>query len=225
MPTEEEEDVVEIPPIATHIIPGHAHAHPTELDFPFRQNTIARRARSPAPAELAYQFAAQRRRQPSLLSPGITEQLEGAEKEASRPTSVESDDGLAIGSKARKAVEHQIEKEEVIGEEEEEEEMSRVVSEKSSESAPKPPASPVKDVTGEVQAQAALREGEEEAEIVEDRMGSNPQENKRIKREKLSERLMEVFGLDEREEVLEEMRCWLLRSISELHVLEMRCVD
>jgi sterol 3beta-glucosyltransferase len=40
-------------------------------------------------------------------------------------------------------------------------------------------------------------------------------EKQRIRREKLGQKLMEVFGLHEREEVIEEMRCWLLRSISE----------
>jgi sterol 3beta-glucosyltransferase len=63
---------------------------------------------------------------------------------------------------------------------------------------------------------AALREGlEGEEELVEERMELNPAERQRVRKEKLSERLMEVFGLEEREEVLEEMRCWLLRSVSE----------
>lgn len=40
-------------------------------------------------------------------------------------------------------------------------------------------------------------------------------QKQRVRKEKLGQKLMEVFGLPEREEVLEEMRCWLLRSISE----------
>jgi sterol 3beta-glucosyltransferase len=51
--------------------------------------------------------------------------------------------------------------------------------------------------------------------LIEERMDINPTEKQRVRREKLAERLMEVFGLEKREEVLEEMRCWLLRSVSE----------
>ena len=62
---------------------------------------------------------------------------------------------------------------------------------------------------------AALREESGENEIVEDQMMENPSEKKRLRRENLAEKLQSVFGLAEREEVVDEMRCWLLRSISE----------
>jgi len=40
-------------------------------------------------------------------------------------------------------------------------------------------------------------------------------DEKRQRSERLAARLQEVFGLDDVEEVLEEMPCWLLRSVSE----------
>jgi sterol 3beta-glucosyltransferase len=64
---------------------------------------------------------------------------------------------------------------------------------------------------------AALKEAEYGQQVeVEDRMQQNQGEKQMLRREQLSQRLQEVFGLDEKEEVLEEMRCWLLRSVSEL---------
>lgn len=40
-------------------------------------------------------------------------------------------------------------------------------------------------------------------------------ERKAARRERLSERMMEVFGLEEKEEVKEEFACWLLKDVSE----------
>lgn len=66
------------------------------------------------------------------------------------------------------------------------------------------------------QAAAALREAREGSEVeVEDRMPMNAGERQRLRRERLGQKLMDVFGLQEREEVVEEMKCWLLRSVSE----------
>jgi sterol 3beta-glucosyltransferase len=68
------------------------------------------------------------------------------------------------------------------------------------------------------QAAAALREAQEGSEIeVEDRMPMNAGERQRLRRERLGQKLRDVFGLQEMEEVMEEMRCWLLRSVSKLH--------
>jgi sterol 3beta-glucosyltransferase len=70
-----------------------------------------------------------------------------------------------------------------------------------------------------VNTAAALQEAEHGQQVeVEDRMQQNQGEKQRLRREQLSQRLQEVFGLDEKEEVLEEMRCWLLRSVSEWHL-------
>jgi sterol 3beta-glucosyltransferase len=56
---------------------------------------------------------------------------------------------------------------------------------------------------------------EETPSDLNDRMSMGKSgERQRMRKEKLGEKLMQVFGLAEREEVLEEMRCWLLRSVS-----------
>lgn len=68
----------------------------------------------------------------------------------------------------------------------------------------------------ESNTEAALREAEGgELVEVEDRMAMNAGERQRLRKQQLGQRLMEVFGLNEMEEVVEEMRCWLLRSVSE----------
>jgi sterol 3beta-glucosyltransferase len=66
---------------------------------------------------------------------------------------------------------------------------------------------------GQSNTAAALRGGDD-GEMERSRRGSSD-DKKKIRKEKLAGKLMDVFGLQEREEVLEEMRCWLLRSVSE----------
>lgn len=173
------------------------------LNFPFRANTVARRARSPGPSELQYQLAKSSLNeadQPTPSTPGDQDYFDHEEL-GHRRTSADSD--ASIGQPARQLMQDRIGKEETIGEEEEAREMSRTA-----ELAP---------ALGNEQdnTSAALREGSGSEEIMEDQMMENPSEKKRIRREKLAIKLQEVFGLAEREEVLEEMRCWLLRSISE----------
>jgi len=192
--------------------------HPNNLHFPFRANTIARRARSPGQSELNYQFAeALRRRQASEANggaPGKVPMPRGFDVDRRR-SSNGSDGGLSIGGGARKLVDEQIHREEDIGEEEEEEEMERAA-EEDREASNVQLAPPIdEDLPNQGNVGASLREGPQE-EILEDHMeDENATERKRVRKEKLSERLMEVFGLEEREEVIDEMRCWLLRSVSE----------
>jgi sterol 3beta-glucosyltransferase len=103
-----------------------------------------------------------------------------------------------------------ISKEENRGQQEEAEEISRASAGNDLETVSEVPTREARtDNTS-----AALREGSDEDEIVEDQMMENPSEKKRLRREKLAEKLQHVFGLAEREEVIDEMRCWLLRSIS-----------
>lgn len=190
------------------------------LQFPFKQNTIARKARSPGVNELSYQFA--NRPQTSQPPPEIPSPVPESEGLSSRRTSGESDGGLSIGGEARQLVAEQVEHEAAIGEEEERAEIDRAGDETGVE-APFNLATPVNrnavlPQQGKSQSEenvaAALREGSDE-EVVEDRMAPNATERKQLRREKLAEKLQEVFGLEEREPVLEEMRCWLLRSVSE----------
>lgn len=102
----------------------HRLLHP-ELHFPFRENTIARRAQAPGQTELSYQYADEEENDSVLADLPL-------ERHAVQPTDTES-----------------------------------------------------------------------EAEA------------KRHRSARLAARLQEVFGLKEEEEVLEEMTCWLLRSVSE----------
>lgn len=176
------------------------------LDFPFRQNTIARRARSPGMGEIEYQLHSSRQTAGQSTSGGdngtVSQQLDP------RRHSVESEASLSIPEGAREVLDDRISKEEALGGSEELSEMRRAAAQ-DGEYLPDSPS------RSDDNTAAALREGSGEDEIVEDNMGSNAQEKKRLRREKLSEKLMDVFGLQEREEVLEEMRCWLLRSVSE----------
>jgi sterol 3beta-glucosyltransferase len=135
---------------------------------------------------------------------------------------MESDGGLPEGGEARQVVADRVEAEAEIAEEEERVEISKAAEESTpySESHPYALATPLEKASqpkrqSEENVGAALREGDVGEEEVEDRMAENPAEKKRVRREKLAERLQEVFGLEERETVLEEMRCWLLRSVSE----------
>ena len=206
--------------------PGH-HS----LQFPFRQNAIARKARSPGPSELEFQFQ-NRNENPAnrsvlpaeedIPSPVLEEGIDN------RRISQESDGG--IGGPVREIMEQRVAVEQGLAKEEEGQEIDRCEEEGATPSSTAPPglATPLNQrqnlgysqeeerAQSEENVAAALREGSDEEEIVEDRMQANPQEKKRVRREILAERLQEVFGLEHRETVLEEMRCWLLRSVSEL---------
>lgn len=106
-----------------------------------------------------------------------------------------------------------IQREQSQGQEEEAKEIVRT-SPHANKSELGPELASGQGVSPEENVSAALREGSGEDELVEDRMLDNPSEKKRVRREQLAERLQEVFGLAEREDVLDEMRCWLLRSVS-----------
>ena len=67
---------------------------------------------------------------------------------------------------------------------------------------------------------AALREPDASEEAIFEPVEITAEERRVLRRDKLSAKLQEVFGLQEREEVLDELRCWLLRSVSELTGLE-----
>lgn len=205
MATHQEEDIVKVQP-------GDAQrpANNTKgLNFPFRANTVARRARSPGPTELQYQLAKtslDEAEQTSRSAP-VDQDYFDHEELGHRRTSTESE--TSIGQPARAMMQDRIGKEQAIGEEEEAGEIARIA----------PDLEPVLEMPGEAVAErntsAALREGSGEEEVIEDQMMANPSEKKRLRRENLAEKLQDVFGLAEREEVIEEMRCWLLRSISE----------
>jgi sterol 3beta-glucosyltransferase len=119
---------------------------------------------------------------------------------------------MSIGQPARELMSNRISKEEDQGQQEEAEEISKA-------SRPSADLATLAEMpsreSGVDNTSAALREESGENEIVEDQMMENPSEKKRLRREKLAEKLQDVFGLAEREEVVDEMRCWLLRSISE----------
>lgn len=201
--TPPEDDMVEVPSVTQY-----SDQHP--LRFPFRENTIARRARSPGINELNYQFAQGRRRAASDLGDNVPS-IAGLRVAGDERPPSEGSVG-SIGPEERRLVEERVAAEEDIAHDEEREEIQRF----------HPDAldlGPVIEGQGdrlsEANVQAALREGEEgQEELIEERMDINPAEKQRVRREKLAERLMEVFGLEKREEVLEEMRCWLLRSVS-----------
>ena len=215
-----DEDIVEIPPSMVSSPSGEFSQH---LHFPFRENTIARRARSPGQSELAYQFAeAARRRKISLEKKEVTPAA--LDQTGAVPPPKQMDDELVVSpgieqvvagddGLTRDLVGDRIQREAEIGELEEIEEISAAARELPN----KVDLSRVRSgdtSTSEVNTEAALREERGRNEVVEERMPTNVQEKKRLRREMLSQKLMEVFGLDEREEVLEEMKCWLLRSVS-----------
>ncbi|OCF41403.1 sterol 3-beta-glucosyltransferase [Kwoniella heveanensis CBS 569] len=209
---------------ASHPRPPSHGVHPTHpLRFPFRDNTIARKAKRPTGNELSYQLAdeAQRRESEGASSDASSDSsvplpkgYRGDER-ASTATSTRSSLDASISGEAREMLNEQISREEEIGEEEEQEEILRAAE----QSPVKPPVDLEPVISGhkdsaEYNMDAALREPENpKEEIIEKRVQPNESEKKRLRREKLAERLMEVFGLDEREDVLEEMRCWLLRSV------------
>ena len=207
------EDMVKVtspPKSASSVHAGHL------LHFPFRDNAIARRARSPGAAELQYQFATGSRPRPAV--PARADTLP-----ATALPSIAGDGIAAVDEEdAQEVVNDRVAKEQEHGQIEEKEEIAKVTSHGQSLAHPVPPEVMVEDAeAGDATLQehnvgAALREGEPgEEEVIDDRLEENPAEKKRLRREKLSERVMDVFGLEEREEVLEEMKCWLLRSVSE----------
>ncbi|KAK8865790.1 hypothetical protein IAR55_000937 [Kwoniella newhampshirensis] len=195
--------------------------HPTHpLEFPFRQNTIARRARRPNENELAYQYAQAQRRQASVDAGGTEADSDG---DVPFPKGFAGDkrraSGSSIGSSfngdTRAMIDEQISHEEELGEKEEQEEILRAAGDEPLSKVPidlAPVVSGQEEQAG-MNTAAALREGESGEEEIEEELRPNESERRRVRKEKLAERLMEVFGLDEREEVLEEMRCWLLRSV------------
>lgn len=125
----------------------------------------------------------------------------------SRRSSAASDGSLPPGT--RVMLNDQIAKEQQQAGEEEDTEMARAGLETG--------GSGISGERGSAENTAAvLREhGDDDDNTVHQESG----EKQRIRKEKLGQKLMEVFGLPEREEVLEEMRCWLLRSISEFDFL------
>ena len=194
--------------------------HEPNFHFPFRANTIARKARSPGQAELNYQFAEalriRRESEESDGSLGTVPMPRGFDFD-NRRISEDSDGGLSVGGETRELMDAQIHREEDIGEEEEDEEIVRAAEQDRESSSVQLGPQISGDRPDEGNTGAALRESPQ-VELVEDRLRENATERKRLRKEKLSERLMEVFGLEEREEVLEEMRCWLLRSVSKCKV-------
>jgi sterol 3beta-glucosyltransferase len=207
MSTQVDDDMVQIDPAD-----GRQRANSKSLNFPFRANTVARKARSPGPTEIQYQLAK------SSLNEADAVPMDASTEQGYFPKNDELDirrssteSQGSIDQPARAMMQDRIQKEENMGEEEEAREMSKAGLE------------PVTEVNtreaGQDNTSAALREGSGEVEVVEDRMMENPSERKRLRREQLAEKLQVVFGLAEREEVIDEMRCWLLRSIS------MCCLD
>lgn len=151
-------------------------------------------------------------------------------EEDSRRTSADSNAselslGLPLGGDAQRLMQDRIAKEESQGEQEEEQEMVRAAEEEEGVSAVEDVERVISSRHGgapsDMNADAALREGDSTEELVEEGMQTNAAEKRRLRKELLSERLREVFGLDEKEEVLEEMRCWLLRSVSKYKITEL----
>lgn len=195
---------------------AHTH-HGQNLDFPFRENTIARRAQSPGVEELNYQFSQSKI---SATGEGGVPVPRGFNPDIRRDSDQSLGGGILMEGEARQMVDEQIRHEENLGEEEEEEEMERAAEEGidlTPEMKRMNMASGVETRPSDDNVGAALREGQQEEAM--EGMASNAQEKKRMRRELLAGKLQEVFGLEEREEVLEEMRCWLLRSVSEYEVL------
>lgn len=209
--------------ISTHAtVPSTSHSsHPTHpIHFPFRQNAIARRARPPDTTELDYQYATSETSSRGMSETGSES---SSEDEVLLPKAfvsppnfiVPSAEGEATGPPDPKLTSDRIEKEQQIAGEEEQAEILR--SSKEEEMRLGKELVPDKSHgSAELNMDAALREGGSVGEdVIEAQMQTNEAEKSLTRKEKLAERLMEVFGLEEREEVLEEMKCWLLRSISE----------
>nr|XP_019049094.1 sterol 3-beta-glucosyltransferase [Kwoniella bestiolae CBS 10118]OCF28024.1 sterol 3-beta-glucosyltransferase [Kwoniella bestiolae CBS 10118] len=195
--------------------------HPLQpLQFPFRDNTIARKARRPNETELAYQYAESEARRQSLevsdsnVSSESSSPFPPDSAYTSRRPSDPSSETSSIDGTARELLHEQISHEEELGEAEEREEIYRAA-EASPVKAPLDLAPAISEhEQQELNTDAALRQAEtKQEEVVEESIQPNESERRRVRKEKLAERLMDVFGLEEREDVLEEMRCWLLRSV------------
>lgn len=199
---------------------GHKHPnHP--LHFPFRANAIARRARSPGLNEIQYQLGRKEQESqqqvPTIAEPAKPPRAAALQQRSPSNTSEETD--LSVDTEQKLLLNERTVKEEALAEAEEEEEMLRAASDRDAEAAQIQAQSPL--LHGELpevnddNTDAALREptGPKE-QAIEEGVPDHRGERQRVRREKLAERLMQVFGLEEREEVLEEYRCWLLRSVS-----------
>lgn len=177
------------------------------LKFPFRANTIARRAQSPGAMEIQYQLAQAH----GLSTTPALHQLGMAGDLDSHRGSGESDTSLDPG--AQQFLNDRVTAEETQAQREVGQEIERT--EREAELHSDNESREI--LRADPEAAAALREAQEGSEVeVEDRMQMNAGERQRLRKERLSQKLMDVFGLTEAEEVLEEMRCWLLRSVSEL---------
>ena len=184
--------------------------------FISRSNTIAYRGISPGDSELNDQFAeVSSQKQDSGIAPGIqgTVPLPRGFAADDRRISDDSDNGLPMEGEARQLLDAQIRHEEDLGGKEEDIEIKRAAEQNPSVPGPHFTNSVAAERPNEQNTGAALRESPG-AEILEEDMETNASERRRLRQEKLSQRLMEVFGFEEREEVLAEMRCWLLRSVS-----------
>ena len=201
--------------------PSTSHGfHPTHtLHFPFRQNAIARRACQPGTTELDYQYATPETSSRRTSAAGSESSSEGEvplpKGFVSHPNLiVPSGEGEAAAHPDPKLISDRITKEQQIADVEEQTEILRSAEEQEMRLGKEfvPPKS--RD-SADLNVDAALREGGSEREdVIEEQMQTNEAEKRLTRNEKLAERLMEVFGLEEREEVLEEMKCWLLRSVS-----------
>jgi sterol 3beta-glucosyltransferase len=214
MSTQVDEDMVNI----SSSDAARSRANSKSLNFPFRANTVARKARSPAATEIQYQLAKASLGEASAVPASAAEQEYFPAQQGDIRRSSE-DSEMSIGQPARELMSDRISKEEDQGRQEEAQEISRA-------SRPSADLATLSEIPsrepGADNTSAALREGSSEEEIVEDQMMENPSEKKRLRREKLAEKLQDVFGLAEREEVVDEMRCWLLRSISKFIPLGLR---
>lgn len=204
----------------TNLPDGQMHPdkdHP--LHFPFRDNTIARHARSPGLNELNFQF----RGTEETAAGGSTTISSVPMPRGMVDTRRES--GESIGPGARQMLDERTKAEEGIAENEEKTEILRAEG-RLPEGVQALNLGPQLDrevSPSDANAGAALRERTDvRGAEVEDSMEPNPNEKQLVRKEKLAERLQDVFGLEQREEVLEEYRCWLLRSVSEYCILNGR---
>ncbi|WVO17804.1 hypothetical protein L204_105502 [Cryptococcus depauperatus] len=195
----------------------HTTHHTHSLQFPFRQNTIARKARRPGANELSYQFAGivpDRKTNANDTDYSSDGDIPLPKGFVPRPSDMSSDSGSetssVTGAKAQ-IINDRITKGKKIAMSEEREEILLSAEEtnlnldniaKQAESQ------------SDVNLGAALRDGAERGQhVIEERMQPDESEKRLIRKEKLAQRMMEVFGLEDQEEVLEEMKCWLLRNI------------
>ncbi|OXG86709.1 sterol 3-beta-glucosyltransferase [Cryptococcus neoformans var. grubii Br795] len=200
--------------------PSTSHgSHPTHtLHFPFRQNAIARRARRPGTTELDYQYATPETSSRRTSAAGSEASSEG---EVPLPKGFVSHPNLIIPSGEGEAAAHadlklindRICKEQQIADVEEQAEILRSAEEQRMRLGKEFVRHKNRD-SADLNVDAALREGGSEGDdVIEEQMQTNEAEKRITRKERLAERLMEVFGLEEREQVLEEMKCWLLRSV------------